>query len=665
MSGTLVCLLMLAFAPGPAGDEWYTLYEDGKSLMEKGEYEQAAAKFRLALEDRNEDRENARTYGVNFIEYFPHRELGACLYHLNRWEEAKRELEASLQQTPSSRAREYLTRVDQAQAVRSTVAAQPPATPPGKTTKKPGTPAGAVALAASAAFFNEAGDGILRGSEDGTINVHLVNSGKNAVRNLHVRALPEGGGEGIRILREGLVEKLGAGESRDVELSVVADADIGSGSARLRIEISDDGTYKLDSPVVVAIPTAAFKPPELAVSDVAVNDQSGNGQIEQREIVEVTARVKNVGEGVSRQSHVTVLPGDNVFLTSESRKEFALGNLPAGTSKDITFAVYSNAKASDVTLDFLLKDGRPDSEKKESVSFDFDTPLKKSGLLAGGKQPGHAGDAAAAAGGTFLADLTVPKTSTKNPDAVAVVIGISRFKNSDVPPVDYAKMDAAAMKEYLINAMGFDERRIISAIDEDASLADFKRIFEAQLPNYVRRGKSDVFVFYSGHGAPDPESKEAFFVPYDCNPTYARQTGFKVKELYERLAALKAKSVTVAIDACFSGSSQRGMLMKGVSPIFITVENPIVAMENGVVFTSSTGQQVSTWYPEKKHSLFTYYFLKGLSGGADQNSDGKVTVAEMDQYLAAQVPDQARYISNREQTPQVAGRDRQRVLVKY
>jgi len=665
MSGTLICLLMLAFAPGPAGDEWYTLYEDGKSFLEKGEYEQAAAKFRLALEDRDEDRENARTYGVNFIEYFPHRELGACLYHLNRWEEAKRELETSLQQTPSSRAREYLTRVDQALAVRSTVAAQVPATSPGTPTKKPGSPASATVLAASAAFFNESGDGILRGSDEGTISVHLVNSGKSPVRNLHVRALPEKEVEGIRIPREGLVEKLGPGEARDVELTVVAEGDLGSGSARLRIEISDDGTYTLNPPVIVAIPTASFKPPELAVSDVAISDQSGNGQIEPREIIEVTARIKNVGEGVSRQSHVTVQPGDNVFLTSESRKEFPLGNLSAGASKDVTFAVYSNAKASDVTLDFVLKDGRPDSEKKESVSFDFDTPVKKSGVLAAGKQSGLPAAGAAVAGGAFLADLTVPKTSTKNPDAVAVVIGISRFKNPDVPPVDYAKMDAAAMKEFLVSAMGFDERRIISAIDEDGSLADFKRIFEAQLPNYVRRGKSDVFIFYSGHGAPDPESKEAFFVPYDCNPTYARQTGFKVKELYERLAALKAKSVTVAIDACFSGSSQRGMLLKGVSPIFITVENPIAAMENGVVFTSSTGQQVSTWYPEKKHSLFSYFFLKGLSGGADQNSDGRVTVAEMDQYLQAQVPDQARYISNREQTPQVAGKDRQRVLVKY
>jgi hypothetical protein len=662
----LICLSLFVGAPGPTGDEWYVLYEDGKALLEKGEYEKAAAKFRLALEDRDEDRENARTYGVNFIEYFPHRELGACLYHLSRWEEAKRELEASLQQTPSSRAREYLTRVDQALAVRSTVAAQPPPAPSsGKTSKKTGTPAGTAVLAASAAFFNESGDGILRGSEEGTINVHLVNSGKGVARSLHVRALPEEGVEGIRIPREGFLERLGAGESRDVELSVVADADIGSGSARLRIEISDDKTYALDPPVAVAIPTAAFKPPELAVSDVSINDQSGNGQIEQREIVEVTARIKNVGEGVSRQSHVTVQPGDNIFLTSESRKEFALGNLPPGASKDITFAVYSNAKASDLTLDFLLKDGRPDSEKKESVSFDFDTPVKKSGLLAGGKKGGENAGGAAAAGGMFLSDLTVPKTSTKNPDAVAVVIGISRFKNPDVPPVDYAKLDAAAMKEYLISAMGYDERRIITAIDEDGSLADFKRIFEAQLPNYVRRGKSDVFVFYSGHGAPDPESKEAFFVPYDCNPTYAKQTGFRVKELYERLAALRARSVTVAIDACFSGSSQRGMLMKGVSPIFITVENPVVAMENGIVFTSATGQQVSTWYPEKKHSLFTYFFLKGLSGAADQNGDGKVTVAEMDQYLAAQVPDQARYLSNREQTPQVAGRDRQRVLVKY
>jgi hypothetical protein len=154
-------------------------------------------------------------------------------------------------------------------------------------------------------------------------------------------------------------------------------------------------------------------------------------------------------------------------------------------------------------------------------------------------------------------------------------------------------------------------------------------------------------------------------VPYDCNPTYAKSTGYRVKEFFNRLALLKARSVTVVLDACFSGSSPKGMLLKQVSPVFLTVENPIMAMENGLLFSSSTDQQVSNWYAEKKHGLFTYYFLKGLQGAADANGDKQVTVEEMERYLTMNVPEQARYLNNREQTPQVMSNDKQKVMVKY
>ena len=75
------------------------------------------------------------------------------------------------------------------------------------------------------------------------------------------------------------------------------------------------------------------------------------------------------------------------------------------------------------------------------------------------------------------------------------------------------------------------------------------------------------------------------------------------------------------------------MLIKNASPLFVTVENSLIAKENTVFFTASRADQVSNWYPEKKHGLFTYFFLRGLQGEADQDKDGSLTVREMGQYL--------------------------------
>ncbi len=259
----------------------------------------------------------------------------------------------------------------------------------------------------------------------------------------------------------------------------------------------------------------------------------------------------------------------------------------------------------------------------------------------------------------------MPDAGVENPNAVAVVIGISHYRNRDIPPVSYAASGAKLVREYFIKSFGVDKKRIIFAVDQDASLSGFRKIFGEQLKNYIVPGKSDVYVYYQGHGVPDPESKEAYFVPYDCDPSYAKSTGYSLKEFYSNLSKLRARSVTVILDACFSGSSAGGTLLKNISPLYIEVKNPVVAMNNAMIFTSSTGEQVSCWFPQKGQSLFTYYFLKGLTGRADSDKDGAVTAGEMEEYLTHNVPAEARYLNNREQTPKLMTKDPATVLLRY
>lgn len=277
---------------------------------------------------------------------------------------------------------------------------------------------------------------------------------------------------------------------------------------------------------------------------------------------------------------------------------------------------------------------------------------------------GNAPSIAASPSGSDI-ETDIPDLDRKNPDAVAVVIGISHYKSSDIPEVAYAVKGANLVRDYFEKTFGVDKRKIIFATDENASLSDFRKIFEEKLMDYITPGKSDVYIYYQGHGVPDPESKEAYFVPYDCDPSYARSTGYPLKEFYNRLAQLPARSVTVILDACFSGASAAGALVKNISPLYMKVKIPVVAMNNGVVFASASGEQVSCWYPEKNESLFTFYFLKGLKGDADLNHDGTITNGEMQEYLENNVPVEARYLSNREQTPQMMTKDPDKVLLKY
>ncbi|MCL6583143.1 MAG: hypothetical protein K6U11_05830 [bacterium] len=88
---------------------WDACYRRAISCMEGQCWEYAIEELRQAIELRFEDQRQVRAYGMHFREeYFPHRELGICYFHLGRIEDALQELELSLSQTPSARAKYYL-----------------------------------------------------------------------------------------------------------------------------------------------------------------------------------------------------------------------------------------------------------------------------------------------------------------------------------------------------------------------------------------------------------------------------------------------------------------------------------------------------------------------------------------------------------------------------
>lgn len=262
-------------------------------------------------------------------------------------------------------------------------------------------------------------------------------------------------------------------------------------------------------------------------------------------------------------------------------------------------------------------------------------------------------------------DSVIAKDKWENIDSlannVAVVIGITDYQNVD--PVKYAHRDADVVKEYLVKTFGYKTSRIIFLTDTKATVSGLKKVFAEQLKGYVVPGKSDVFVYYCGHGAPDPKTKEAYFVTYEFDPDYAQSTGYRVKDMYDQLDQLNARSVTIAIDACFSGRTENGYIFKNVSPVGIRVDSSKVTVKNTTVFTSSSGEEWSGWLPEKRHGLFTYYFLKGIRGDADENKNGEITATELQSYISSLVQEKARE-RNKVQTPRMMGNG-DKVIVKY
>lgn len=248
--------------------------------------------------------------------------------------------------------------------------------------------------------------------------------------------------------------------------------------------------------------------------------------------------------------------------------------------------------------------------------------------------------------------LPVTKTGTRK-NAHAVVIGLERYRN-ELPQASYAERDARVVARYLSGTMGYEEANVAVLLNDRATKGDMEKYFETWLPNRVENDDT-VFVYFSGHGAPNAKTGEAYLVPYDGDPGFLNNTGYPLSRLYQSLADLPAKEVVVVLDSCFSGAGGRSVIAKGMRPIITEIKSHLLGKGKTIVLAASSGQQVSSTYEQKAHGLMTYFFLKGLQGEADTNKDGKIEIAELFEYLRPQVERVARRDFNNEQTPLLLG----------
>jgi hypothetical protein len=93
---------------------WWNHYRRGLEAAGARNYAAARADLTAALDLRARDQRMARTYGMHFIDYFPHRELGVVHWLEGELAAAEAQLVRSIEQEPSAKARFYLDRVRKA-----------------------------------------------------------------------------------------------------------------------------------------------------------------------------------------------------------------------------------------------------------------------------------------------------------------------------------------------------------------------------------------------------------------------------------------------------------------------------------------------------------------------------------------------------------------------
>jgi WD40 repeat protein len=407
----------------------------------------------------------------------------------------------------------------------------------------------------------------------------------------------------------------------------------------------------------------------LVVSGATILDETRDGKLAPSEKTSVVVEFQNTSPYETPPVSIALTPAPNSFLASE-KNTYSLSALEPNEKKKISFEAFTNAQATALRFTLTLQtSGAKPISKDEIIEF----PLVKSiGTQTVSTTTIGGGSADPIDAPTLLSDvdIDIPKSTMKNPDALAIMIGVENYR---LPPnALYAKRDAQIFKEYATNVFGVPSDKNHSYLlgDDDASRGEFEKLFgdDGWLAKRATP-TSDVYIFFSGHALLDAKTKMPYLLPHDADANYIAQTGYHLHELYNRLAKLQVKSVTVFLDASFSGNARSASkvetpLLADARSVLIKYENPVLQNDKVIVLQAVSGSETAMAFSKERHGLFSYFLLRGLRGDADANRDKKITVEELDAYLKSQVKFKAAELS-REQTPDAIGKVKSRVLVTY
>lgn len=232
----------------------------------------------------------------------------------------------------------------------------------------------------------------------------------------------------------------------------------------------------------------------------------------------------------------------------------------------------------------------------------------------------------------------------------ALLVGIGAYQQAQkLATLRCAAHDAEGLADVLTDPAlcGFPRDRVVLLTNENARREDIVHRLSKWLPA-TAQGSGLALVYFACHGAVQRvgQREEGFLLPFDADPDDLVTRGVAMSDVARWVEGIDAGAVIVCLDCCHAGKVvahraahaspvERDMrirpaLLQGLSGRGRFL---IASCDEG-----QTSVEAETW----GHGLFTYHLLRGLRGEGDRDGDGRVGIAELFEYVAGAVEQDAR-----------------------
>ena len=228
--------------------------------------------------------------------------------------------------------------------------------------------------------------------------------------------------------------------------------------------------------------------------------------------------------------------------------------------------------------------------------------------------------------------------ATAKPNLYVLAVGVNKYRDRSLW-LQYSVPDAQSITQNFggQNSSLYQNVFTYELLDGDVTKENLSEQF-ALLSSKV--APDDVFVlFIAGHGTTSQKTGDYYFIPSNFRYTDSEAVvaqGVSKNDILSYMSNIRAEKSLIMLDTCNSGAFTNDTTARGFSEK-TALERLVRATGQAVLTAASEEQSAMEGY--NGHGIFTYVLLEALSGKADRNNDGYITLNEVASYIEGRVPE--------------------------
>lgn len=235
-----------------------------------------------------------------------------------------------------------------------------------------------------------------------------------------------------------------------------------------------------------------------------------------------------------------------------------------------------------------------------------------------------------------------PQFATGSGERYAVIIGINHYRDPGIAPLQFARNDATALRDLLIDPRWglFKKENVHLLVDAQATAGDIRSQLIYWLGANVNEN-DDVWLFFAGRGATLTSHPATHaLLGHDAMLNDLEGSAITLDKLEEWLQLVTAARMLIVLDCGFNVDGDGRALATGGVPVLYD-DSFLAALAQGrqrYVIAAAMPHQTCLEDPELQHGLLSYILLRQIQSEASGEVAGRLSWDALYQFLAVAVP---------------------------